>query len=231
MRRSVRYFVVATTVGSLGAGGTLMAYAAWTLPIPAVKVKVVAAKMPSGVTPSAAIQDGRAVVSWTAQELRAGVRMQRYTVTAHSVDVTPRPDVAHTVTATGASTESAVFTSSELGGGKWKWAITPRFETWAGVEGRLSEKVTVPAPVPAAVAPARTDTPAAPVPAATPSTVPAPVAAPASPSPVEPSPVKPPPATATTPAGPPPTVESTTAPDEPSPTIAVLPTTLVPADG
>jgi hypothetical protein len=89
MRRPVKYFVVAAAVGGLGAGGTLTAYAAWALPIQAAKVRIVAAKMPQGVTPSAALQDGQAVVSWSAQELRAGVRMQRYTVTAHSVDVTP----------------------------------------------------------------------------------------------------------------------------------------------
>ena len=205
MRRPVKYFIVAATVGSLSAGG--IAYASWTMPIQTVKTKVVAATMPAGVTPSAALQDGRAVVSWSAQELRADLRMQRYTVTAHSVDGTHRPDVAHTVNDTGARTESAVFTAAELGGGKWKWAITPRFESWAGAEGHLSEKITIPSRPEAVAVPARTTLPSRPAPAA--------ATVVASPTPADPP--------SPTPADTPSPVESTSAPVELSPAVTTEP--------
>ena len=221
MRRGIKVGVFAATVG-LGASSTLVAYASWTVPSQGVAGRAVAGNMRQGVTPSAALQDGHAVVSWSAQELRAGVRMQRYTVTAHSVDLTPRPDVAHTVDATGASTESSVFTSSELGGGKWKWAITPRFETWVGAESHLSGKVIFPPPAPAPVLagaadPARTAQPDAPLSATTPTTTPAPEAGPTSPAA--------PPATAFSPTPSP--VESTSAP---APALPTETPTSTPAD-
>jgi hypothetical protein len=232
MRRGIKVGAFAATVAGLGISSTLVAYASWAVPSQVAIGQAVAGKMPQGVTPSAAIQDGRAVVSWSAQELRAGVRMQRYVVTAHSVDTTPRPDVARTVVAGGASTESAVFTSAELGGGKWKWAITPRFETWVGAEGRLSGKVTVPAPTAASVvadavltttaptvpAPAPTTVPDVPVPVATPPTAPTPAEVPPTSSPAA--------APSTTPAGTSPAVESTTVLDH-----HVVPTSEGPTKG
>ncbi|MGX6602353.1 hypothetical protein ACWKSP_09500 [Micromonosporaceae bacterium Da 78-11] len=110
----------------------------WTVSFNEATLNVQVASIPQGITPTAEIKNGDAVVSWGAQELRAGVKMQRYIVTAHSVDETPKPDVKHTVVASGATNESATFTAAELAGGKWKWAITPKFETWVGAEGRLS---------------------------------------------------------------------------------------------
>jgi hypothetical protein len=145
MRRGAGLGIVAATVVAMGAAGTVMAYASWVAPAQAVGAKVVAGTMPQGVTPSAATQDGDAVVSWGAQELRAGVRMQRYVVTAHTVDATPRADIVHTVVARAGSVQSTVFSGSELAGGTWKWAITPQFETWTGPEGKLSGKLSFPA--------------------------------------------------------------------------------------
>jgi hypothetical protein len=143
-------FVAATTTVVIG--GTLVSYAGWIAPASTVSAKARAGSMPPGVTPSAAIQNGQAVVSWSAQEILPGVEMTTYVVTAHDTASPAQPSVAHTVTASGAGTESATFTAAELAGGKWKWAIIPKLQTWTGAEGKLgTPKLVFPAAAPATV--------------------------------------------------------------------------------
>ncbi len=135
--------IVTATIALVGAG-TMIAEASWTIPGTA-KVKAKAADMPRGAVPSAAEQGGNALVSWSAQEIAPGVRMQTYIVTAHSADDPPRADIARTVTATSADTQSAVFTGSVLAGGKWSWTLLPEYARWAGAESKKSDKLTFPA--------------------------------------------------------------------------------------
>jgi hypothetical protein len=211
VRRGVRTGFLLATVGAMSIGGTMVAYADWTVPSPAAKATVRAATVPRGVTPSAAVQGGNAVVSWSAQEIEPGLPMTGYVVTAHSVDATPSPDIARTVVGTGSSTGSAVFTGSELAGGKWKWAITPAFGSWTGPEGRLSgPKLSFPAKGHANAATGPVDAPAkvepAPVPATT--TQPATESTHAEPSPSTTAPSTPAPAVVTS--TPPPSEEPET---------------------
>lgn len=184
---------VAATAGVI-VSGTLISNASWIAPTSAATVRVRAGSMPKGVTPSAAIQSGKAVVSWSAQEIVPSVKMTAYVVTAHDTEATPLPDVAHTVTASGAATESATFTAAELAGGKWKWAIIPKFQTWTGAEGKLSNpKLVFPAAAPATVLAAAatgtnaptppTPAPVVPAPATAETTAPAPETKPAAPKP------------------------------------------------
>jgi hypothetical protein len=180
MRRYARPLVVGATVLALGVAGT-MAASAWTVPAKKVTVKVRAAKMPKGITPSAGPQGHNAMVSWSAQEILPGVRMTSYVVAAEDVSAAHHAGISHTVRASGSDLESSTFTAAELGTGRWRWTITPHFENWAGVESRPSAAVT--SPVSAASALADTVTAMA-------ASVAAPAVDPAS-APIEPAPAAP----------------------------------------
>ncbi|MFG1989212.1 hypothetical protein ACGFJ7_04420 [Actinoplanes sp. NPDC048988] len=159
------------TVAALGIAGTLVAEADWMIGGSA-EVRARTAGMPRGVKPSVAKQSKAAVVSWSAQEIAPGIRMDHYVVTAHSVDVPMLPSISRAVAATGKATESVVFGADEVAGGRWYWTIVPRFALWTGAEGGRSTKLNFPAPTKAAQAVAEvaraapTATPAAPVPTA-----------------------------------------------------------------
>ena len=174
MRRASRTLLIGSVVVALGSAGTVLAYAQWTVPAGRLTVTARTATMPDGVVPGVAKQGGQAVVSWSAQELVPGVRMDHYVVTAHSLGTPARPDLTRAVPASGGPTESVIFTAAQVAGGGWRWTIVPRFGSWAGVEGRPSTALTFPAttaakadaapapgaPAPAAVAGTPTGTPA-----------------------------------------------------------------------
>ncbi|GIM91233.1 hypothetical protein [Paractinoplanes toevensis] len=144
MKRTATYLVVAGTVGALGVAGTMFAYANWTIPSKPITVRVRTEKMPRGVTPSAAKQSGKAVVSWSAQEIGPGSKMDHYVVTAHSVDVPPLPDITRTVAATSGDTETVTFSAAEVAGGKWYWTIVPKLHLWVGTESGKSQRLNFP---------------------------------------------------------------------------------------
>lgn len=150
MKRIVRAGIFIGATAAVVVGGTLVSYASWILPDPGVAAKTQASAMPPGVKPEAELGGDKAVVTWKGQEI-GGKRMTGYVVTAHDTDPTPLPSIARTVVASGESEQSATFTTAELAGGKWKWAITPKLQTWTGTEGELSNpKLVVAAPAPAA---------------------------------------------------------------------------------
>jgi hypothetical protein len=144
MKSPAKKLIIATATLALVGAGTMVAQASWTIPGTA-KVKAKAAAMPRGAVPSAAKQGGNALISWSAEEIVPGVRMQTYVVTAHSTDDPPRADIARTVTATSADTLSATFSGSVLTGGKWYWTLIPKYAQWAGAESKKSDKLTFPA--------------------------------------------------------------------------------------
>jgi hypothetical protein len=149
MKRIVKTSIFVSATAAVIISGTLVSYASWVVPDPAATAKVQTPSMPGGPTPTSEISDGKAVVHWKAQNL-AGVKMTAYVVTAHDTDETPLPSIARTVAASGSGDESATFTGAELAGGKWKWAIKPKLQSWTGPEGPLSNpKLIFPAPAPA----------------------------------------------------------------------------------
>ncbi len=185
MRRLPTTLAVATTAALLGTAGTVLAYAdGWTLSDGKATFTLKVAKMPRGVTPSAAKQGKTAVVSWSAQEIAPDVRMDHYVITAHSVSEPPLPDVTRTVTASGGNTESVTFTAAQVAGGRWHWTIVPKFRSWTGAESGTSQRLTFPATTKAeaatdaaaeaAVAPAGMPAPKASSPAKAPADPPAP---------------------------------------------------------
>jgi cell division septation protein DedD len=178
--------VVTVAVALVGAG-TLTAHAAWLVPGP-VGLKIRTVQMPRGVTPSVAEQDRRAIVSWSAQHIAPGTAMQRYVITAHSVDRPPLADVVHTVVATGADARSTVFAAGEVAGGTWYWTLVPTFESWVDKESKRSGTLGFPAApddvsriAAPSTAPSPTGTPtASPAPSvAPPTTPPVPITTPA----------------------------------------------------
>ncbi|MEV4350381.1 hypothetical protein AB0J83_38485 [Actinoplanes sp. NPDC049596] len=170
-----RVLLIGSVVAALGVAGTVYAYADWSVPSSRLTVTARVAAMPRGVAPSAAKQNGQAVVSWSAQELVPGVLMDHYVVTAHSVGAPARPDLTHTVAASGAATESVTFAAAAVAGGKWQWTIVPRYATWSGAESKKSQQLSFPGTpaatavppvaVAAAVVAPEPAVPAAPVPA------------------------------------------------------------------
>ncbi|MCO8272313.1 hypothetical protein M1L60_17100 [Actinoplanes sp. TRM 88003] len=131
----------------------MTANAAWVIGGSA-KVTTRSAKMPKGTKPSVAKQSKAAVVSWSAQELVPGVKMDRYTVTAHSQDNPAKEALVREVEASGGASESVTFAASAVAGSKWKWAVIPHYAKWSGAEGGLSKALTFPA-APAAPAAAK----------------------------------------------------------------------------
>jgi hypothetical protein len=157
MRRIVKTGAFIGATAAVLIGGTLVSYASWILPDPAVTAHVKTPAMPSGPTPASKTAGAEVAVSWDAQQIVPGVKMTAYVVTAHDTDLTPLPSIARTVPASGSGMQSATFTAAELAGGKWKWAITPKLESWTGTEGALSNpKLIFPAAAPATAATAAT---------------------------------------------------------------------------
>jgi hypothetical protein len=144
MKRWVRPVLILTVAATVTAAGTYVAYANWIVPSKQIHIQIKSATMPRGVTPTAAIVDGNALVSWKAQEIGPGTRMQSYIVTAHSTYSSVTPNVTHTVTAAGGATESITFSYGELRGGDWYWTLVPKFQSWAGAESAKSDQLALP---------------------------------------------------------------------------------------
>jgi hypothetical protein len=145
MRKTSRVLAIGAVAVGLAGAGTISAYAAWSVPVDTLTVTAEAAEMPRGVTPRVAPRDGEAVVSWDAQELAPGTRMDHYVITAHHVGAPARPDITQTVAATGAATETHAFEASAVGGGRWFWTLVPRFASWSGAESAASAELSFPA--------------------------------------------------------------------------------------
>jgi hypothetical protein len=146
MRRTGKVLLIVAVVASLGVAGTVLAYAGgWVVSVGPARLTANVATMPRGVEPSVAKQDGQAVISWSAQEIAPGVRMDHYVVTAHSADEPPRPDIVHTLGAGRGPAETVVFTVAEMTGGKWCWSVAPKYRGWTGETSRLSQRLVFPA--------------------------------------------------------------------------------------
>jgi hypothetical protein len=142
-RLATRYLTISSIALGLGIAGTLVANAQWSIPGQGA-VQITTAAMPAGTAARAKRKGDSIVVSWDAQQIVPGVKMQQYLVTAHDTQSSPRPDVARTVAATSADAETATFTLAELGNGKWSWGIVAKYQRWSGAEGaRSSPPVSV----------------------------------------------------------------------------------------
>jgi len=155
MRRTGKMLLVGVVALSFGVAGTVYAYAGgWTVTSAGTQFTAKVVTMPRGAEPRVAEQGDQAVVSWSAQEIAPGVRMDHYVVTAHSVADPPRPDVAHTVAAAGGSTESITFGTAEVAGGAWRWTVAPKYRQWIGAESPLSRRLVFDSAPDAPAAPA-----------------------------------------------------------------------------
>jgi hypothetical protein len=223
MRRAIGIPALVAVVAAVGMAGTLVARASgWTLADGRTTVSTRVVKMPRGVTPSTAKQSAQAMVSWSAQDITADVKMDHYVVTAHNADNSPRPDISHTVEASGDAVESLTFAAGEVAGGRWYWTIVPKFRQWTGAESAKSQRLTFPAAqaiAPSQAPAAALSTPTPPAPAVSPQGTPT-----AEPTTTGGTPM----ATEGTPVDIPPLAESST-PFPPPPTESLAPPTSAPA--
>ena len=146
MRRWTRPALIITVVATVTAAGTYVAYANWIVPSKQIQIKVTSADMPRGVTPTVVESGGGALVTWKAQEIGPGARMQSYIVTAHPVSEPSLPDITHTVIASGGATESNAFPYSEVQGADWYWTLVPKFQSWVGAASMKSGSLLFPTP-------------------------------------------------------------------------------------
>lgn len=146
MKRAAAAATIGAVVTAIAVAGTTWAYAGWVVQSNTLTVTGSIAGIPRGATPSVAIHNDQAVVSWNAQEIARGVKMDRYVVTAHSQGRPAKPDVIRQVDASGGGDESTAFTAGDVEGGAiWKWTVIPCFGSWMGAESELSAAIEVPA--------------------------------------------------------------------------------------
>jgi hypothetical protein len=138
VKRTATASLVIATASTAVLGGTLVAFANWTVPSKLVKYTVHTAKMPRGVTPAVGKVGRDAVLTWFPQDIAPGTPMQSYIVTRHSVTDAGLIEEFPPTTAT-------TFTDDGVGGGKWYWTLRPKYEQWEGEEGRKSDRLTFPA--------------------------------------------------------------------------------------
>jgi hypothetical protein len=141
MRRVAKLSAVAIAIVVAG-GGTMAAYAQWTVPSKPISFKVKSVDMPRGVRPSVAKNGTDAVVSWSPQEIDPGTPMQTYIVKRRNAD-------DDSLAAAFPPTAAVTVTEKNVAAGKWYWTITPTFALWTGAEGKASEKLKVQGPPPA----------------------------------------------------------------------------------
>jgi hypothetical protein len=132
LRRLIRVVVIGGMGLTAAAGGSLYAFANWTLaPAPAL-LTMRTATMPPGNTPSIEQRGRNAVLHWVPNRVAAGVAAQSYVVLRHGVD---------------GSTEvcrSTVprCTERDVPIGTWKWTVRPVYETWEGADSVPTSSLT-----------------------------------------------------------------------------------------
>jgi hypothetical protein len=127
--------LILTSSAALALGGSMYAFAAWQTPVQAVTAKLQVADMPPGLQPSVDRRGKNAIVTWTAQRIVPGVKMQGYVVTRLNVDdpsATPFTD----------TTTTAGYRDVRVPKGSWTWTVRPVFETWQGEDGPASQPLT-----------------------------------------------------------------------------------------
>jgi hypothetical protein len=98
--------------------------------------------MPAGLTPSAAVSNRNAQITWPAVTVPGGIPVDGYKVFRYDTGGTAFPVTSCTGTIAGlACTETA------MAPGTWRYAVAPVFELWQGAEGPRSSTVTISAPV------------------------------------------------------------------------------------
>jgi hypothetical protein len=141
MRSVVKSALVAAGASAFVLGGSVYAFADWSVEAKPSVITIKTEDMPAGIAPSVAKAGRKAKIEWVGSKIAPGVRMQSYVVTRFG---TGAPVVVcERVTATSC-------TDSQVPGGTWTWRVQPVFETWVGDYSGDSARLTFSGPPPAA---------------------------------------------------------------------------------
>lgn len=148
MIRAWKIALVGCTAGATVLGGTMVAFAQWTVSSNRVVMQLQTVAVPEGPQPSVDAREKNVVLRWAPKRLQPGVKVQSYVVTRHSGSTSVEVCV---VNSTGCKDTNATA-------GVWTYRIRTRYEGWEGADGPASEAVTIVTPTrnrksPAAVPP------------------------------------------------------------------------------
>jgi hypothetical protein len=135
MRKLVRLAAVIAGTAGLSVAGIAAAYANWTVPSAPVVIDVETVAMPSFHSAPAVQPHGRGVsVSWAAQRIHKGVKVERYIV------------VRHDASGRGTQVCDAAATTcrdTAVPDGAWTYTVRTGYASWRGPESPASVPVII----------------------------------------------------------------------------------------
>jgi hypothetical protein len=144
MKRLWKASLIAGAATAVVLGGSVIAFANWTIPSDPVVMEFRTVIMPDGPQPSVDQRGKNVVLRWAPKRVEPGVKVEFYVVTRHG---TGAPVQVCVVNSTGCK-------DTGVPAGSWTYTIRTRYGTWEGQDGPASQAVTVAGPpgAPAAAA-------------------------------------------------------------------------------
>jgi hypothetical protein len=124
VKRAFRTPLIVAVTAATALGGTVYAYAGWTMDTTPTTLRIHVAAMPAGNTPSIEQRADKAILRWVPNKIVPGVPAQSYVVTRHGGGAAV--EVCKVTTAT--------CNEVRVPGGTWSWTVRPIFATWIGAE-------------------------------------------------------------------------------------------------
>jgi len=135
MRRLVRLGAVIAGTAGVSVAGIAAAYADWTIPSAPLAIDVQTVAMPAFYSAPAVQPRGRQVtVSWVAQRIEKGVKVQRYIVV--------RQDASGRGTQV-CDTAATTCRDTAVPDGAWAYTVRTGYASWPGPESPPSVPVTI----------------------------------------------------------------------------------------
>jgi hypothetical protein len=124
VRRTFRTPLIVAVTAATALGGTVYAYAGWTMDTTPITLRIRVAAMPAGNTPSIEQRGDKAILRWVPSKIVPGVSAQSYVVTRHGGGVAVE---ACKVTTAGCN-------EVRVPNGTWSWTVRPILATWIGAD-------------------------------------------------------------------------------------------------
>jgi hypothetical protein len=153
MKHLTKLTLVVGTAAAITFGGSLYAFADWSIETPPVVLKMRVAAMPAGNAPSVAKNGKNAAIDWVGNKIASGVRAESYIVTR--LGAGDPVVVCDRVARTSCKDKT-------VPGGTWTWKVQPVFKSWIGEHSPASVALTFSGPPPAAAELVGATSPAAP---------------------------------------------------------------------
>jgi hypothetical protein len=135
MRRLVRLAAVVAGAAGMSIAGIAAAYANWTVHSAWLMVEMKTLAMPAFYSPPAVQPQGRKVtVSWVAQRMEKGVKVERYIVVRHDPS-------GHDTQVCGTATTTCKDTA--IPDGTWSYTVRTAYASWQGPDSPSSVAVKI----------------------------------------------------------------------------------------